>query len=313
MSDDGFHEIQLNGKQLVFLFMAAAVVGVVMFLCGVMVGRGVRAEKAAGVLGDVAPSRAGCDDASGRARRHGSGGAGDLRRVAAATGAAAPPATPPPPVNDELSYYDRLEKPAAAAAEKPTVPAEPPAARAAAPPAPRAGQAGERHGEDLAKPAPSATSASQAGSTGYSVQVIAMRERSASEAIAKRLAGKGYNAYVLDPAPGSRSTLYRVRVGPYKTRREAEDARLPPRERRAVQTMDYALALLSGVLLALSFPRFGHPSLAWIALLPLLVALAGVSPLGGGRRPVSTRRAVLPRPHGGRRCTSPARCTGFPG
>src|SRR5437763_14636904 len=46
--DDGFHEIQLSGKQLVFLFMAATVVSVVIFLCGVLVGRGVRAERAAG-------------------------------------------------------------------------------------------------------------------------------------------------------------------------------------------------------------------------------------------------------------------------
>ena len=45
MSDEGFHEIQLNGKQLVFLFMAATVVSVVIFLCGVMVGRGVRAQQ----------------------------------------------------------------------------------------------------------------------------------------------------------------------------------------------------------------------------------------------------------------------------
>ena len=44
-TDDGFHEIQLNGKQLVFLFMAATVVSVVIFLCGVLVGRGVRTER----------------------------------------------------------------------------------------------------------------------------------------------------------------------------------------------------------------------------------------------------------------------------
>src|SRR6185503_6244476 len=41
MQDEAFHEIQLNGKQLVFLFMAATVVAVVIFLMGVMVGRGV--------------------------------------------------------------------------------------------------------------------------------------------------------------------------------------------------------------------------------------------------------------------------------
>ena len=45
MSDEPFHEIHLNGKQLVFLFMAATVVSVVSFLCGVMVGRGVRAQR----------------------------------------------------------------------------------------------------------------------------------------------------------------------------------------------------------------------------------------------------------------------------
>jgi hypothetical protein len=44
IQDEGFHEIQLNGKQLVFLFMAATVVSVVIFLCGVLVGRGVKAQ-----------------------------------------------------------------------------------------------------------------------------------------------------------------------------------------------------------------------------------------------------------------------------
>lgn len=39
--------------------------------------------------------------------------------------------------------------------------------------------------------------------------------------------------------------------------------------------LDRLLALASGVLLALSFPRAGHPACAWIALVPLLVALTG--------------------------------------
>ena len=42
MSDDAFNEVQLSGKQLAFLFMAWAAVSVVVFLLGVMVGRGVR-------------------------------------------------------------------------------------------------------------------------------------------------------------------------------------------------------------------------------------------------------------------------------
>jgi apolipoprotein N-acyltransferase len=44
------------------------------------------------------------------------------------------------------------------------------------------------------------------------------------------------------------------------------------------------LSLASGLLLALSFPRYGHSAVSWIALAPLLVALTLVSPLRGGMR-----------------------------
>ena len=53
---------------------------------------------------------------------------------------------------------------------------------------------------------------------------------------------------------------------------------------------DYALALVSGTLLALSFPRYGHPAVAWIALVPLLVALTGWN----GRTPSSGHGRTLP-------------------
>ncbi len=43
--DDAFREIQLSGKQLVFLFMAVVVIAVVIFLTGVQVGRGVQAGR----------------------------------------------------------------------------------------------------------------------------------------------------------------------------------------------------------------------------------------------------------------------------
>src|SRR4029079_11870002 len=56
-SDDAFREIQLGGKQLVFLFMVATVFSVVVFLCGVFVGRGVRAERAPAVT-EIAGSTA---------------------------------------------------------------------------------------------------------------------------------------------------------------------------------------------------------------------------------------------------------------
>jgi len=41
------------------------------------------------------------------------------------------------------------------------------------------------------------------------------------------------------------------------------------------------MAALSGVLLALSFPKYGHPAVAFVALMPLLVALRNASPRQG--------------------------------
>ena len=45
--------------------------------------------------------------------------------------------------------------------------------------------------------------------------------RQTRDAVAKRLTSKGYAAYVLAPASGT-PTIYRVRVGRFATRREAE-------------------------------------------------------------------------------------------
>lgn len=52
-------------------------------------------------------------------------------------------------------------------------------------------------------------------------------------------------------------------------------------------------ALGSGVLLALSFPKYGHPAVAFIALVPLLIALSGWSGRGVAIRGVSTRRGFV--------------------
>ena len=53
------------------------------------------------------------------------------------------------------------------------------------------------------------------------MQIAALTVRGDAEAIAKRLSSKGYAAYVLDPANGT-PTVFRVKVGKFPTRREAE-------------------------------------------------------------------------------------------
>jgi len=43
---------------------------------------------------------------------------------------------------------------------------------------------------------------------------------------------------------------------------------------RRIQPVSHLLAVLSGVLFVASFPKFGHPAFAWIALAPLVVCVA---------------------------------------
>jgi apolipoprotein N-acyltransferase len=54
----------------------------------------------------------------------------------------------------------------------------------------------------------------------------------------------------------------------------------------------WLLASLTGVLLALSFPKFGHPASAWVSLVPLILAVRGATPLGRPS-PVTARQAIL--------------------
>jgi apolipoprotein N-acyltransferase len=56
--------------------------------------------------------------------------------------------------------------------------------------------------------------------------------------------------------------------------------------------LSYFLPVLSGALLALSFPRYGHPAFAWIALVPLLIALSGWRGQPGALEGQPARRAL---------------------
>ena len=113
----------------------------------------------------------------------------------------------------------------------------------------------------------------------------------AAAARLKRLMAKGYPSFLVNPS-WARPAFYKVQIGRYKDRSEAERVSVA-QEGRTVPALDFALALLSGVLLALSFPKFGHPAFAWIALAPLVVAGLGCA-VG-----VRARRAfLLGRPTG---------------
>ena len=243
MSDEGFREIQLNGKQLIFLFMAVTVVLVVTFLFGVLVGRGVR-EGAATT--EIASTEIASDPGLAPAAETPS-------PAPAASGNSSPaPVTPPA---EELSYADRLLrdsapeetlKPSAQSVPAPVVqepvaprpdPVPPKAATPPPPPAkervPSASAARDRtatpvpsvpqNAQVASIPAPAAPArASDPSGPGFAVQVAAYRDRKDADILAKQLAAKGYPAFVMDPVKGTSTALFRVRVGKYKTLKDAE-------------------------------------------------------------------------------------------
>jgi DedD protein len=184
-AEDGFHEIQLSGKQIVFLFMVLTVASAVIFLLGVLVGRDLRSERV---------------DAAGNAPITASNPAPEPAADSGA--AAAEPPSPPTETPDELSYIKRLE------GEKP--PAE------SVKPEPRPVPA--------AKPdtAPATRDAGTSGRPGaWIVQVGAFGNAAAARDVVKQLAAKGHPAFLVNPAAGM-PVIYRVQVGAYTNRSEAD-------------------------------------------------------------------------------------------
>jgi cell division septation protein DedD len=199
MSDESVREIQLNGKQLVFLFMTATVVAVVIFLCGVMVGRGVTTPRT--VASAVVASAGTTDPTSSSSTEPG---------VPVDTGDSGEPIAVQGDLKD-LSYIKRLESPEPA----PEPPVEPA-------PAPQVLPANNER-PPVASPPPR-TSESASGEPkgdGFVVQVASFRTRDEADAIARRLSAKGFPSFVSTPGSGG-PRVFRVRVGKYPDRREAE-------------------------------------------------------------------------------------------
>jgi len=203
-ADEGLHEIQLNGKQLVFLFMASTVVAVVIFLCGVMVGRGVRAQRPA----LEAAVEAATDPTSGATP------AVPLAPAAAVTSNA------PVAAQETLTYPSRLEGQEPVVEKLKAAPAKP--ADVVKPPVAKAEPSNPVTTPSVPKAsASSATAAGEPSGSGFVVQVAAVNDRREAETIATRLAGKGYPSFVTTPSRGA-ARMFRVRIGKYPSRREAE-------------------------------------------------------------------------------------------
>jgi cell division septation protein DedD len=202
MPDDESRGVHLSDKQIVFVFMAGTVAAVVFFLFGVFVGRGV--HQARGPITDggmaaatelVPDGMPGEPPVADGAPRSGSGGSG----------------------GDELSYPERLGKTLPAGQLKPAPPPADERPRDTAPP--------EVPAEPLAPPraaaTPPAASAPAPAPALWTVQLAAVNRREEADAIVTRLKTKGYGAYVFVPDGANAVGGFRVRIGSFKDKRQA--------------------------------------------------------------------------------------------
>ncbi|MEI6668026.1 MAG: SPOR domain-containing protein [Acidobacteriota bacterium] len=198
MADDTTRGVHLDEKQLVFTLMAAIVVCGVVFLFGVLVGRGVLNQR--------------------------NGGADGALLTAPQVVPDSPPVSDPGPLKpgatatDDFSYPKRLSQP--------ETPAEPLKAKPAADP-PAAGSTPADMPQPAAEaPADSAQASEPEVATpgaAFTVQVAAVKKRGDADVVVKRLKAKGYDARVVAPEAGDRTGVFRVKVGSFKTRREADE------------------------------------------------------------------------------------------
>ena len=188
-----YYEVQLNNKQLVFFFMAAVAIAVVVFLCGVMVGRGVRDAALAVAQTDIA-----------------AGSSTPIARTSTTTSNQASPrldfqeqlsGEKVPTSLEPISSSPETEVKQASGGSPPK-----PAPKPAAPPPPKPGTEVK------------AASTMGAASGRFTIQVVALKTEEAARSLLSKLQGKNYRAYL----EGGEAGLHRVRVGRFATRADAE-------------------------------------------------------------------------------------------
>jgi hypothetical protein len=196
MTDDRSRGVHLTDKELVFVVIAATIVAGVVFLCGVLVGRGVPSGPTGAAEGTMMTPTQVVSDGSAD-----SAGTDPPPADAAGTGR----------VGAELSYAGRLGKtPPANTLKLPAESTPPPVPVETTPP------------PDVANDVSGTPDTPAEVAVPYTVQVAFEKKRSEADAVVKYMKAKGFDARVYVPDDGDKVGGFRVRVGALTTRKEAE-------------------------------------------------------------------------------------------
>jgi cell division septation protein DedD len=188
MKNREFREIQVSSTQLAIIFLGILIIGVVIFLLGVSVGKKhAQVADSANVLAQKEPEQ--------------------IKEKITTL----PQMKPEDETVGEPAGKPTVAEPPATPAKREIIPktsAQTPPAKSETKTAPQLGQKRPVEQKNL-----------------YYVQVAALAEQSAAQTSAQKFRGMGYSVLVMNPQPSDRTPVYRVRVGGFSTREQAEEVR----------------------------------------------------------------------------------------
>ncbi len=209
-------ELQFSTQQLIGVFLGILALGIFVFLLGISIGKKRTVLAAAG----------------------GAVPAAKTESVAART-----PVTGEPVRSDiqkELDAHAQSVQPAPSKAEPSPAPIESPAGKPAGKPAVKPADTVPDKAPAKTEPAAKKPAPAEAAG-GWFVQVAAVADKPAAAAFAEKLQKEGYPALLIEPTAKDKKSIYRVRVGPFGSKNEADAAKAKLTEAMKKKKNDYFL------------------------------------------------------------------------
>ncbi|HKA90120.1 MAG TPA: SPOR domain-containing protein [Haliangiales bacterium] len=181
-------EVHLDNRQIFALFFGGAVVACLVFVLGVMVGRRIEARErvaAKAATSATVDPLAALDELGADEKADEA-----LAFPTALAGGKSPDAVVPPPAPEKVEAKP-AEKPAEAKAVKPEKKPEPE--------------------KDKKKK--------------FTLQISSFQDKSEADALVAKLAAAGYKPYVILSEVEGKGTFFRVRIGEYRSKSDASDAK----------------------------------------------------------------------------------------
>jgi DedD protein len=215
-------ELQFSTHQLIGVFLGILALGIFVFLLGISIGK---KQTLLAAAGGAAPAPK-TETAAPRTPLTADAAPSDIQKELDAHSRSAAPQTAPSKSEPSPSPLETTaNKPAGKPAEKPS---DKPAAVAP--------------DKTPAKPEPGAKKPAPTEAAGaWFIQVAAVADKPAASAFAEKLKKDGYPALLIEPSAKDKKSIYRVRVGPFGSKGEADEAKNKLTEAMKKKKNDYFL------------------------------------------------------------------------